>query len=438
MKKLIFVVLDGAADTPNPEIGGKTAFEAADIPNIDFLARNGKNGILQVLPIPPESDEAVLSLLGYDVFKVYTGRGPLEAVGGGVPFKDGNLALRCNFATEKNDEIVNVRAGRISDAEARELAYAINEKVTLTNADFVFKSVAGYRSVLVLKSKEALSPNITNTHPGYKLRLFDIYWDRNGNIKSVPMSEAVSEPILRVQKCKPLDKTKASSVSALLVNEFIEKSKVVLENHPINKRRIKEGKPPANIVITRNPGIKLPKLSKLTETTNMRWAAFVDMPVEKGIAILSGMDVIPLPLPTENVERDMTIRVLTLLKNLQLYDAFYIHLKGPDVYGHLGDINGKIKSVEMIDKYFFRPLLKNIDLMNTTIIVTSDHTTSTEKHTHTEDPVPVTVFGVGMPDDVSNYSESSCAKGTLGEMSAKTFLGKVIRMMRENDREYSE
>ena len=430
MKKLIFVVLDGAADTPNPEVDGKTAFEAADIPNIDFLARNGKNGLLKVLPIPPESDEAVLSLLGYDVFKVYTGRGPLEAVGGGVPFKDGDLAVRCNFATEKNGEVVNVRAGCISDAEAKELERAINGYVTLRDADFIFKSTAGYRGVLVIKSKQKLSASISNTHPGYKLRLFDVFWDRNGAIKSIPMSEAVKEPILKVMECKPLDKTNASITSARLVNEFIEKSKKILENHPINKRRIMEGKPPANIILVRDAGNKLPKLYNLSETYGIKWASFVDMPVERGISILAGMDILPIPPPTENTERDMTIRVLTLLKNLPLYDAFYVHLKGPDVYGHLGDIKGKIKSIEAIDKYFFRPLLKNIDLMNSIIVVTSDHTTSTEKHVHTEDPVPVTIFGAGLPDQIPLFSEEECAKGSLGLISGKSLMGQMMRLIK--------
>ena len=102
MKKLLFVVIDGGADIPIKKLNGKTPFQVAKMPNINNLARMGMNGIMQVLPIPPESDEAVLSLLGYDVFNLYTGRGPLEAVGGGVPFKDGDVALRCNFGTVEN------------------------------------------------------------------------------------------------------------------------------------------------------------------------------------------------------------------------------------------------------------------------------------------------------------------------------------------------
>ncbi|MCD6575875.1 MAG: phosphoglycerate mutase [Nanoarchaeota archaeon] len=430
MKKLLFIVIDGGADTPHPDINGRTAFEAANIPNIDFLARNGRNGVLRILPVPPESDEAVLSLLGYDVFKVYTGRGPLEAVGGGVRFKDGDLALRCNFGTVEGDTIVNIRAGGLTPKEAKELERAIKQYVSLTDAEYEFKATAGYRGVLVIKSREELSPKISNTHPAYKLHFFDVTWSRDGFIKSIPLSEALSEPVLKLQKCVPLEKSKAAATSARLVNEFIEKSRLVLETHPINKRRVKEGKPPANIVLVRDAGTALPKLYNLSKTFGVRWASFVDMPVERGIAQLTGMDVIPIPPLSGDARKDMTIRVLTLLKNLNFYDAFYIHLKGPDEFAHLKDIEGKIKSIEAIDEYFFRPLLKNIDLMNTIVVVTCDHTTSTEKGIHTNDPVPITIFGSGLPDHIPEFSEKSCSKGSLGSTDGRRLMGYLMKLIK--------
>ncbi|MCD6547499.1 MAG: 2,3-bisphosphoglycerate-independent phosphoglycerate mutase [Nanoarchaeota archaeon] len=431
MKKIIYVVLDGAADTPNPEIGGKTAFEEADIPNIDYLARNGKNGIMQVLPIPPESDEAVLSLLGYDVFKVYTGRGPLEAIGGGVDFKDGDLALRCNFATLKDNKIIDVRAGHISDSEASELAKSIQRYVTLTNASYIFKNTAGYRGVLVIKSKEKLSPKISGNHPGYHLQYFDTAWSRWGESKSIPLSFAVKSDMI-FRKCVPLEKSKAASFSAQLVNEFVEKSRLILENHPVNLKRIKEGKLPANVILVRDPGTQIPKLYSFRKVYGMNWAAFADMPLERGIAQLCGMDVIPVPPLSNNFEQDLAIRALTLLKNIHLYDAFYIHLKGPDIYAHVGDIKGKVKSIEAIDKYFFKPVLSHIDLENTIVIVTCDHTTSSLERVHTDDPVPVTISGGGvMPDHIGSFCEKECAKGSLGRIHARQLLPYVIKLAKK-------
>ena len=430
MKKLLFVVIDGGADTPNPAIDNKTAFEAADIPNMDFLARNGENGLMTVLPIPPESDEASLSLFGYDVFKDYTGRGPVEAIGGGVKFEDGDLVLRCNLATVNNGIVTNVRAGYISTAEAKELERSINQFVSLSGAEFVFKITKDYRGVLVIKSKEKLSARISNTHPGYKLRMLDIVWDRNGEIKYVPMGEAVKNPVCDLQKCRALGHTKSAETSARLVNEFIEKSRMVLEGHPINKKRVSEGKPPANIVLVRDAGNRIPKSYDLKKIYGMKWASFVDMPIERGVAQIMGMDLIPLPHLSKDIRGDMSIRVLTLLKNLNLYDAFYIHIKGPDVFGHMGDIDGKIKSIEEIDKFFFKPLLKNIDLLNTVIVVTCDHTTSCAQKAHTADPVPLTIFGIGGPDNTPHFSEADCAKGSLENMHSKTLLRYVMNHLK--------
>lgn len=431
MKKLLFVVIDGGADTPNPEIGNKTAFDAAEIPNMDFLARNGENGVMKILPIPPESDEAVLSLLGYDIFKNYTGRGPIEAIGGGVKFENGNLVLRCNLATVKDGIVKNVRAGYISTSEAKELERAINQYVSLSGAEFVFKITKDYRGVLVIKSKEKLSAKISNTHPGYKLRLLDIVWDRSGDIKYVPMGEAIDKPVCNLQKCMPLESTKSAELSARLVNEFIEKSRLVLGGHPLNKRRISEGKPPANIILVRDAGNKIPKFYNLSKVYGLRWASFVDMPVEKGISQIMGMDIIPLPHLSKDARMDMTVRVLTLLKNWELYDAFYVHLKGPDIFGHMGDIKGKIKSIEDIDKFFFKQLLKNVDLVNTVIVVTCDHTTSSFRKAHTADPVPLTIFGVDGPDNTSYFSEKECEKGKMGLVYPKTLIKYVVNHLKQ-------
>lgn len=430
MKKLLFIVLDGAADTPNDKINGKTPYEIAKTPNIDFLARNGRNGLLEILPIPPESDEAVISLLGYNVFDVYTGRGPIEAIGGGIKMKDGDLALRCNFATVENNKIINMRAGRISTEDSKRLANAIQRSVSLTNAEFEFKAIEGYRGALVIRSPKKLSGKISNTHPGYDLRLLDIFWDRDGNVKYVPLSEAVREPLMEVKECMPLENKKSAKKSANLVNEFIEKSNYVLKTHPLNKERISEGKHPANMIVTRSAGNKVPPLFNLKKEYGIKWACFVDMPVERGIAQLAGMDIIPIPPPSENMEKDMKLRVLTLLKNIPYYDAFYVHIKGPDPFGHLGDLDGKINCLEEIDKHFFEPLLNDIDLENTLIVVTSDHTTSTEHKVHTEHPVPIVIFGGGTPDQIARISEKESVKGALGKMHSKNLMAMLMRKIK--------
>lgn len=427
MKKLLFVVIDGGSDTPNPKLGGKTPFEVADIPNLNNLARTGMNGIMQVLPIPPESDEAVLSLLGFDVFKVYTGRGPLEAVGGGVPFKDGNLALRCNFGTVEDGEIKDIRAGRINTEEAHELGKAISEFVSLGgDSEFHFQSTTGYRGVLIIKSKHKLSSRVSNTHPGYMVEYLQTAED-----KGIPISAAVVKPDMKWHKSVPLESTKAAALSARLVNEFIEKSKTVLEKHPVNLHRISKGLKPANIVLTRDAGVGIPKLFDFFKVYNMRWACFADMPVERGISQLSGMQVIPLPEITKDVENDMKIRAQCLLKNFNFYDAIYIHLKGPDPYAHTGDLKGKIRAIEAVDKYFLGEVLDGIDLKNTIIVVTCDHTTSCEQRAHTADPVPLTITGPYIvPDNVPGFNEKACAQGSLKYFKAIDLMPMLVKLAR--------
>ncbi|MEM4264060.1 MAG: phosphoglycerate mutase, partial [Candidatus Woesearchaeota archaeon] len=262
----------------------------------------------------------MLSLLGYDVFEIYTGRGPLEAIGGGVDFEDGNVAIRCNFGSFVDGEIKNVRVEDISTEESKKLEQAINEFVQLTNAEFVFKSTMKYRGVLVLKSKQKLSAKITNTHPGYALKPVI---STHGSIQ---LSTALLHSEKKLQKSVPLERTKEASFTSELLNEFIKKSAEVLNNHPVNIERKAQGKEPANVILTRDAGDRLPNLFNLCKTYGLKWGCFAEMPVERGIAHLSGMEIIPLPERGNNPEKYYWIWAQTVIKNMQFYDALYIHV----------------------------------------------------------------------------------------------------------------
>jgi len=222
-------------DLPIEELGNKTPLEAADTPNMDFLAAHGKTGLMYTVRkgIAPESDVAVISILGYDPFKYGTGRGILEAVGAGIEVKDGDLALRCNFATlGEKGELIDRRVGRnLSTKEAAELCKAVNKNVKLEShpADFEFKNTVGYRGVLVIRSRQKpLSGRITNTDPGY------------ARVKGLGIAEAKIAMFLK--KCEPMDNSEEAKISADLVNEFVEKSHEILDKHEINKKREIEGK----------------------------------------------------------------------------------------------------------------------------------------------------------------------------------------------------
>jgi 2,3-bisphosphoglycerate-independent phosphoglycerate mutase len=406
--KLIFVAIDGMGDLPIESLGNKTPLEAAETPNLDSLAKKGKTGLMYTVRkgVAPESDVAVISLLGYDPFKYSTGRGVIEAAGVGLKMKDGDLALRCNFATlGQGKTILDRRVARsLSTEEASELTKAVNKEVKLTSypATFEYKNTLGHRAVLLIKSNaNPLSSNITNSDPAYIIM--------NGIGVAKPDVEMV------LKTCEPTDNTEASKVSAGLVNEFIEKSHILWENHPINEKRAKEGKLKANVVLTRDAGHLLPKFFNINKRYDVNFAALADMHAERGIAQLAGMESSLLPPPTGNLQKDCEVRVKALLEALPKHDCFYIHLKGPDEPGHDGNCKLKTQVISAIDKYFFGPLLNQITLQDNLICVTTDHATPCALKVHSDTPVPVLISGDRFGNSTTvKFCEKECAKGSLG------------------------
>ena len=414
--KLIYVVIDGMGDLPIKELGNKTPLEAADTPNLDFLARNGKTGLMYSVRkgIAPESDVAIISILGYDPFKYGTGRGILEAVGAGIEVKDGDLALRCNFATlGKRREIIDRRVGRsLTTEEAAELSRAVNENVNLESypVDFEFKNTIGYRGVLVVRSrKKPLSSRITNTDPGYS--------------RMDALGIAKAKIRMSLKKCEPMDSSEEAKISADLVNEFVEKSHAVLDEHKINKRREAEGKLKANVVLTRDAGYQLPKFFNINERYGVRFVSLTDMPVERGISKLAGMHIVILPPPSQNLKKDCVLMVKKLIDHFPSYDCFYIHIKGPDEPGHDGNFDVKTHIISTIDKYFFGKLLQTIKLEDFIVCVTADHSTPCKLKAHSDDPVPLLISGDKIKgNNISKFSEKDCRNGSLGILENGTEL----------------
>jgi 2,3-bisphosphoglycerate-independent phosphoglycerate mutase len=406
--KLIYVAIDGMGDLPIAELGNKTPLEAAETPNMDFLAKNGKTGLMYTVRkgVAPESDVAVISLLGYDPFEYSTGRGIIEAVGAGLNVVDGDLALRCNFATlGQGRRIIDRRVARsLTTEEAAELSEVVNENVKLEScpATFEFRNTLGHRAVLVFKSKgKCLSGKITNSDPAYTTV--------NGIGVATPNVEMV------LKKSEPLDDTEEARNSAALVNEFIEKTHEVWENHAVNKKRAAEGKLKANCVLTRDAGSELPKFFNINERYNVNFAALADMHAERGIAHLAGMQATLLPPPSGDLERDCEIRVKKLLDILPIHDCFYIHLKGPDEPGHDGNCYRKTEIISAIDKHFFGRLLEEISLKDHTLCVTCDHATPCALKVHSDTPVPLLISGGKITDEkVGKFSERNCENGSLG------------------------
>jgi len=422
LKRLLYIVLDGVGDRPNPQLGDKTPLQYAYKPNIDYLAKEGATGLVYTVDkgIAPESDVAVLSILGYDPFKHHTGRGALEALGAGLDFEDGWLALRCNFATVNEVlTIVDRRCGRtLTTSEAYELAKAINEWVRLSGATFTFKSTVGHRGVLVIKRLDGpLSSNITNTDPAY---------DKVGGLG---IAKVVSENKMR--DCEPLDQSLEAIMAAKLVNEFTRKAMDVLAKHPVNDERRHRGLLPANVVLCRDASHKKPRLKSVSELYGLKMACLAEMPVERGISIAAGMEIIPTSPMTGNVEADYKLRAEQTLEALSKYDGIYVHLKGPDEAGHDGDSIRKVKLIEDIDEHFFSIVVDNLDFDEVVVVVTSDHATPCTLRSHSDDPVPIIIAGGGMkPDEVVSFDEEECGRGSLGVMRGVEIMPKVVELLK--------
>lgn len=400
MKNVLYIVLDGLGDLPVKELNNKTPLEAALTPNMDRLAQKGKTGLVYPVGkgIAPESDIAVISLLGYEALKYYTGRGQLESFAEGLNVNDGDVACRVNFATAAEDgkTIKDRRVGRnLTTEEATAFAKEINSKVTLSSATFEFKNTIGHRGVLVIKGmRSKLSGWITNTDPAYEREgVFGIAKEKFEH------SVAESRPMPGYE-----DLVEAKE-AAFLLNEFTQKSHKVLNDSLLNKKRISENKLPANLILSRDAGDHLPKFPKIDSLYNMKFGSFVQMPVERGIALLTGLEIIEVPASTGHLDVDYPVWAKVAVDSMKKYDGIYVHIKGPDEPAHDGDFSTKKEIIALIDKFFFGSLLPKLDINNTVIAVTADHTTVCAMKAHSSDPVPLLISGGNIkPDGTLSFS----------------------------------
>jgi 2,3-bisphosphoglycerate-independent phosphoglycerate mutase len=427
MKKVLYIVLDGLGDLPLKELGNKTPLEAALTPNMDRLAQQGKTGIVYPVGrgIAPESDIAVISLLGYDAHKYYTGRGPLESFAEGLSVNDGDAAFRVNFATVADDgrTIQDRRVGRnLTTEEATALSKEINFKVTLSNGTFEFKNTIGHRGILVIRGiRSRLSGWITNTDPAYDREgVFGVAKEKFENFvaESTPMPG--------------YEKSAEAIEAAKLLNEFTQKSHQALQESPVNKKRVSQGKLPGNVILSRDAGDRLPKFPPIKEQFGINFGSFVQMPVEKGIALLTGMEIIAVPEATGHLDVDYPVWAKVALGSLRKYGGIYVHIKGPDEPAHDGNFQLKKEIIEAIDKYFFSSLLPALDIPGTVIAVTADHSTACAVKAHTADPVPLLVSGGNLePDGSMSFSEKAAKLGSLGELLGREILPLLVKLAQQ-------
>ena len=416
--RILYVLLDGIGDLPNPELDGKTPLEAANTPHIDVLTRKGKMG--QVISvgegISPQSDIAVFNMLGYDFQgKKYAGRGIVEIIGSGVEFRDGDLALRGNFATLDNSKIIDRRAGRdIIKQEASTICSFLEDNVKFDDPDVSVKITPTISHRVIIKfrhNKKSLSDKITNTDPAYgKLNGIGI---AKTDIESMAVQESTSE-----------DNSESSMLSAKIVNEFTKKSIALMKDHQVNLDRISKNKKPMSVILLRDAGNSVPHLQPINEKYGISTSCLVDMPVEIGIAKIIGMDLFCSQKIDEYRQKGTEAA-----KILDSYNLVYVHIKGPDEYGHDGDALGKKSNIELIDENFFGVFLKSVT-RKYVVVISGDHSTPCIKKSHTDDPIPLLVSGNGIKSDGSQrFTESWASKGSMGTLKGSQVISYVLKMM---------
>lgn len=397
-------MLDGVGDLPHPDLAGKTPLEAATTRNMDVLAKNGSMG--QVISvgkgIAPESDIAVFNMLGYKFqHSDYVGRGVIEAIGIGVDFKDGDLALRGNFATLDNEgKIIDRRAGRkIEREDTEKISKEIEKKIRFSNpnASVVVAPTVDHRVIVRLRDSKPLSSEISNTDPAY------------ARVDGMGIAKAVSD-FMKIEKCIPLEQTEDAASAAILVNEFTEQSLEIMKKSDVNKQRSQKNKKLLNSILLRDAGNKYPNVKPINDLHSMNFSCIVDMPVEVGISNILKMKTFNAGGLTDYEGKASVAAQATETENV-----IYVHLKGPDDFGHDGDAIGKMKNIEEIDKRFFGTLLDHIDVSKIAVMISADHSTPCIYKGHSDDPVPLLISGDMITnDDAQRFTEAEAKKGAIG------------------------
>ena len=403
-------------DLPHPLLGGLTPLEAARTPHLDQLTSNGCLGSVVSVGkgIAPQSDIAVFNMLGYDFKDVgYPGRGIIEALGMGMDFSNGDLVLQGNFATiDDEGNIMDRRAGRtIEYDEALEVCRTLKENLKFThNTSVTLQPSIGHRVVVKFSNPSMrLSAKVSNTDPAY---------DRIDGIGIARDSTS-----MKIQDCVPEEEGDSAAASAQAINEFSRQVVRILYDHPVNIRRAAKGMKPMNAILLRDSGNHLPSIEPISSRYGLDFGSVVDMPVEVGISRITGMHY-----TTGGDINAYQEKAMKCMEQIKKWDIVYVHIKGPDEFGHDGDANGKKLSIEQIDDLFFGTLLRKVDVSRTMLIVSGDHSTPCIRKAHTDDPIPVLFTGAGIEmDESKRFTEKESLRGSRGPMKGTEILPFVTR-----------
>lgn len=389
--KFVVILGDGMADLPLAALHGKTPLQWANKPHMDRIARLGRNGLALTVPegFPPGSDVANLSVAGYEPQKYYTGRAPLEAAAMGVTLSEGDIAFRCNFVTIENGIMLDYSAGHITSEEGRELIEALKPLIP----DRRLYAGVSYRNLLVLKAG----------------------------------ARAICTPPHDISD-RPVQGHLPRGEESSLLQELMDAAQPILARHPVNLKRVAAGRKPANAIWLWGQG-PAPAMPGFPELYGLRGAMISAVDLLKGIGVYAGLEVINVPGATGTLDTNYEGKVQAALEALLRLDFVYLHIEAPDEAGHEGDLEQKVRAIELFDRLAVGPLIEGLKSggEDWRVLLMPDHATPISIKTHSSDPVPFAIMGNGIePDSVERFDEQSAKLGGYGEVSAKALVGMMV------------
>ncbi len=400
--KYIIVLGDGMADEPIEQLGNKTPLQYAYTPMMDFLAKNGRCGTLVTVPdgFHPGSEIANLSVLGYDVAKVFEGRGSLEAASMGIDIEPDEMAMRCNLICIENEKIKNHSAGHISTEESVELIKYLQGK---------------------------LGGNLANFYPGVSYRHLLKIKNANKDISCTPPHDVPGTYFLDVM-VQPLNEEAEQTTD--YVNRLILESQDLLREHPINIKRIAEGKDPANSIWPWSPGYKptMKTMQQLYGINSGKVISAVDL--IRGIGVYAGLSPVIVDGATGLYDTNYEGKAQSAIEALKTNDFVFLHVEASDEAGHEGNFELKVKTIEYLDQRILRPLLEAVPSINDDVAIAllPDHPTPCHLRTHTANPVPFVIYKPGATaDSVEVFDEISVLNGVYGNLQKDEFIKELFK-----------
>ena len=396
--KHIIILGDGMADWPAASLGNKTLLQHAHTPFMDLLASKGRTGMLLTVAegFHPGSEVANMSVMGYNLPKVYEGRGPLEAASIGVELQSGDMAMRCNLVCVEGDILKNHSAGHITTEEADVLVKYLQEH--LGNERVQFHTGVQYRHLLVIK----------------------------GGNKQIDCTPPHDVPLHPFRPLMVKAEVPEAQETADLINELILKSQELLANHPINLKRMAEGKDPANSIWPWSPGYR-PQMEPLSVMypSIKKGSVISAVDLINGIGVYAGLRRISVEGATGLYDTNYENKVAAALEALKTDDLVYLHIEASDEAGHEGNFDLKQLTIENLDKRVVGPIYEAVKGWDESvaIAVLPDHPTPCELRTHTAEPVPFLIYYPDIkPDQVQTFDEIACAAGIYGVMKENEFM----------------